>query len=202
MKIYYYAAATNRVDIDSFQSRIKRLLRQAGANVLSNTDRASSLTRDDLAAISAAGAIAIDTMDALVIEGTETDARVGYLLAYAIAKQKPTLYLHERRSERDDALALLDKKSIPKTLVVQSYLKRNLDDHVLAFLQSFSNLAVTEPPTIKFTLRITKTIERFLEYRTHNTKMTKADFLREEIDAIMKKDHAFWQWLKKQKPNI
>lgn len=199
MKIYYYAATTNRLDIASYQSRIKRLLRQTGAEVMSNTDRTAALSRDDLDAIAATGAIALDTMDALVIEGTEPDTRVGYLLAYAIAKQKPTLYLHERRTERQDALSLLDAKAIPATLKVRAYLKRNLDESVQNFLRSFSSLSVTEPPTIKFTLRITKTIERFLEYRTRNTKLTKADFLREEIDAIMKKDHRFWQWLKKQK---
>lgn len=199
MKIYYYAAATNRLDVDSYQSRIKRLLRQSGAEIITNLDRSTQPTKDDLEAIAATGVTALDTMDALVIEGTETDANVGYLLAYAIAKQKPTLYLYERRTERRDALSLIDKKAIPTTLAVRAYLKRNLDESVQGFLRTFENLTITEPPTIKFTLRITKTIERFLEYKTRNTKLTKADFLREEIDAIMKNDHRFWQWLKKQK---
>lgn len=199
MRVYLYTPATNRLDLSSFHGRIKRLLRQAGAAVTTNTERtADGLSAAELEAIEAAGGIALDTMDAVVIEATESDSRVGYLLAYAVARQKPTLFLYHKRSGQPELLTLLDKRAAPKTLVIKGFLSDNLDEVLQNFLRGFKELEVTEQPTVKFTLRLTKTMEKYLSYKTHNTETTKADWLRDEIDAKMKKDEAFWKWLKRQ----
>jgi len=72
MKLYFYGASTNRVDLDSSYSRIKRLLRQTGAELTASTERLeTTLTREELIKLEEAGEIALDTMDAFIIEGTE-----------------------------------------------------------------------------------------------------------------------------------
>lgn len=47
-------------------------------------------------------------------------------------------------------------------------------------------------PRRKFTLRITDAIENFLHYKTHNTKLSKADYLRGQIEKLMEDDKG-WQ---------
>ncbi|MFH0952191.1 MAG: hypothetical protein V1838_03285 [Patescibacteria group bacterium] len=202
MKLYFYGAPTNRVDLDNSYGRIKRLLRQTGAELTASTERLeTTMTKEELEKLKKAGEIALDKMDAFIIEGSEADAQAGYLLAFAVARQKPTLYLYERRGQLPVILKNLDKKSIPKTLEVKGYLKENLDEILQNFLRGLGSLKVEEVPNIKFTLRITKTIEKYLHYKTHNTDKSKADFIREEIDGKMKKDSKFWDWLKKQREN-
>ncbi|MBU1167747.1 GAF domain-containing protein, partial [Patescibacteria group bacterium] len=47
-------------------------------------------------------------------------------------------------------------------------------------------------PNIKFTLRISKEIDRYLNWKVHNTKKTKADFLREAIlEDLMEPDEEY-----------
>ena len=55
-----------------------------------------------------------------------------------------------------------------------------------------------ETPTIKFTLRITPRIERFLHWKTHNTKVSKADFLRELIERLIDQDEDYQRFVGKK----
>lgn len=48
-----------------------------------------------------------------------------------------------------------------------------------------------DQPSIKFTLRITPRIEKYLSWKIKNTEKTKADYLRGEIEKIMEEDDEF-----------
>ena len=56
-----------------------------------------------------------------------------------------------------------------------------------------------EVPTIKFTLRFTPRAERYLRWKTHNTKVSKADFLRNLIDASINSDENYQKNLRSQR---
>lgn len=62
--------------------------------------------------------------------------------------------------------------------------------------QKARNIDPDKKPTIKFTLRISKEIERYLKWKVHNTDKSKADFLREVIvDDLIANDTAYQEFL-------
>jgi GAF domain-containing protein len=59
------------------------------------------------------------------------------------------------------------------------------------------NIDPDKKPTIKFTLRISKEIERYLTWKIHNTDQSKADFLRNLLtEDVIKNDHDYQDFLK------
>lgn len=48
-----------------------------------------------------------------------------------------------------------------------------------------------DKPNIKFTLRITPRIEKYLSWKIQNTDRTKADYLREEVERLIDEDDEF-----------
>ena len=75
---------------------------------------------------------------------------------------------------------------------MQSYARRELEDKVAQFINEVgSGKGIKERPNIKFTLRVTSRMERYLDWKSKKLKKTKADFLREFIGEIMDKDEGF-----------
>lgn len=58
------------------------------------------------------------------------------------------------------------------------------------------NIDPDKKPTIKFTLRISKEIERYLKWKIHNTDQSKADFLRNLLtEDVIKNDQQYQDFL-------
>jgi len=73
-----------------------------------------------------------------------------------------------------------------------------LESVIVDFLHTVEKGEGRELPTIKFTLRVTTRIERYLHWKTNNTKITKADFLRELIENLIDKDQDYQRFVKKE----
>ena len=139
-------------------------------------------------------------MDALIIEGTRPLSESGYLIAIALAHHKPILYLSEKGKLISKNLLHLQKdKETAKFLSLEYYTENNLEKIVLDFLQTVEKGEGREAPTIKFTLRLTSRIERYLYWKTHNTKISKADFLRELIEGLIDKDDEYQRFIGEKK---
>lgn len=138
-------------------------------------------------------------MQAVIVEGSTSDPQSGYLLAYAMAEKKPLLYLYQRGEVAPEVLRYMNLKEIPKHITIATYRPDTLEAVVSQFLGSVGNVKIREVPRIKFTLRLTSTIDDFLDYKTHNTKLSKADYLRQEIEKLIDLDEKFQQFLKKRK---
>jgi hypothetical protein len=61
---------------------------------------------------------------------------------------------------------------------------------------------VKEIPRIKFTLRITPTIDEYLDWKSQEVKLKKADFLRDEIDQLIAKDAEFQKYLERKRRRL
>jgi hypothetical protein len=194
MRVYFYGPKTEKVKLQENYELVLKVLKNAQLEVFSNLKPMS--LPEEIEEMEKMGKQALDGMDALIIDGSNSDPRVGYLVAYAISQKKPALYLYERGSEQD-ILKYLVSKNIPDSLVIKNYLKNNLEKSVIDFLKSIKGHEIREVPKIKFTLRITPTIEKYLNFKTLNTKKSKADFLREYIEKMMKLDDEFEKYLKK-----
>lgn len=193
MKVYFYGPETNRRDLEADYAVIRKALKRADVWLSSNTERQEvDLPLEDREQAEALQQPLLETMDAIVINGTHSDQQAGYLVAFAITTKKPTLFLYKRGTV-PDLFRHLTAKAVPKWVNVAAYLDANLERRVEEFLAGAAGIAVREVPRIKFTLRITRSIERYLTLKTQNTKLTKADWLREQIEKLMKDDE---QWRK------
>lgn len=188
MKIYFYGPETSRRELLDHYEVIAKVLKRNGVLLSSNVARREvNLPAEDIAQAEASGQPLLDQMDALVIDGTISDQQAGYLVAFAITTRKPTLFLYTRGIV-PELFKHLTTKEIPRWLTVTAYLPKNLETKVEAFLGTVQGAKVREVPRIKFTLRITKSIEQYLAFKTNNTKLTKADWLRAEIEKLMEND--------------
>lgn len=156
----------------------------------------TGFSNQDLEKINQAGEVMVERMDALIIEGSRPLPESGYLIAIALAHHKPILYLSEKGKLINKNLLHLQKdKGTAKFLQLQYYTDKNLEKIILDFLQTVEKGEGREAPTIKFTLRINSRIERFLYWKTHNTKVSKADFLRELIERLIDNDQEYQKFV-------
>ncbi|MFA5070533.1 MAG: hypothetical protein WC528_04610 [Patescibacteria group bacterium] len=195
MKIYFFAAKTEKKRLNDNYETISRILRAAGIDLYSNLKERS--LPSDLAEVRDSGGLVLDQMEAFIIEGTESAADIGYLLALAISQKKPALYLYEKGAGSQEVLKYLSEKNIPASLKVRNYEKDSLEKVLIDFLKTLKGREIREVARIKFTLRITSSIEKYLYYKTHNTPKSKADFLREYIERMIKLDEDYQEFLKR-----
>lgn len=197
MKVYLYTPPTERRDLLVNYTRIKGALKPVeGLWLSSNTERHEvNLPPESLTRAEETRTPLLDQVDALIVEGSTADSQAGYLLAYAISTGKPCLYLYERRGTTQ-LFQHLKPAQVPKSISAVRYTRANLSETIHSFLGTVAGVEIREAPRIKFTLRITKTIEQYLAFRTANTPLTKADWLRSEIEQLMREDPKFRDFLR------
>ncbi|MFH1235888.1 MAG: hypothetical protein V1685_03035 [Parcubacteria group bacterium] len=159
----------------------------------------TNVSTETVAEFAAAGAPLLDAMQAIIVEGSTQDPQTGYLLAYALAEKRPLLYLYTRGEVAPDVLRYMNVRDIPKFVTVATYRPETLPTIVERFLGRVGDVRVREVPRIKFTLRLTDTLDQFLDFRVRNTKKTKADFLRDHLDREADRDDEFQRFLKKRR---
>ncbi|MFH1598027.1 MAG: hypothetical protein ABIB97_03065 [Patescibacteria group bacterium] len=194
MKVYFFGPATSKTKMCQTYGTILSLLKKADLEVYSNQEPTD--LSEELSQIYQSGGMILDKMEAFIIEGSTPDQEIGYFLAYALSQKKPTLYLSEKSHQIKSTLKYLKSKSTPKFLQITTYSQKNIEEQLIKFLQLIKAGKIKEIPSIKFTLRITPSIERFLHWKTHNTDKSKADFLRQDIEEMIKKDDKYQRFLR------
>lgn len=135
---------------------------------------------------------ALERVDAIVLEITQTNPDVQYILAQAIILQKPTLCLYAKNQEPREMLSHLSKKTIPKCITVKCYSQSTLQEVVNKFIESVEPTAPTEEiPNIKFTLRLTATLDKYLEWLARERNINKAEYMRSLIKKQMDQDEKY-----------
>lgn len=191
MHIYFYGPHTTKADLRATYRQVKAVLSQTDIFVSTNTeDDEVQVSAELLAETTQSYTPLLERMDAFIIEGTTSDPETGFLLAHAMALHKPTLYLYERGTV-PQVFNHLTQRELPKHIRVVAY-DSDPSRAVMDFLRSIEGVKIREIPRLKFTLRITTSIEEYLHFKTHNTKLSKADYLREQIEGLMEKDDD-WQ---------
>ncbi len=199
MHVYFFAAPTKQSDLRAASALIKETLAQTDLYVSTNTEAEEvQVSAEVLAESKESDTPLLEQMDAFIIEGTVSDPEIGFLLAHAIALKKPTLYLYQRGTV-PQVFSRLSRRELPGFVKVLAYDGEKVGSQVLAFLKSIEGVVIREVPRIKFTLRITTSIEEYLHFKTHNTKLSKADYLREQIERQMKTDDDWQEYQKKRR---
>ncbi len=188
MTLYAYLPKLFSKELKEVEEQLVRLLERTGETVVLSTRPVP----EELAARDPEQN-PLDLVDAIILEGTEPDPEVGYLLAYAIGQKKPLLHLTRKGHNRQNPLETFTKSHrLPSSLVMAHYDPKSLERIVVQFLGRLDGITFTEVADIKFTLRITPSIERYLDWKAKQGKITKADFMRHVLnDEMIAKDEAY-----------
>ncbi|MEK7202722.1 MAG: hypothetical protein AAB653_00165 [Patescibacteria group bacterium] len=198
MKVYFsgnlslYPQWRRRLD------EILRILGQAGVLVVSNLQPESpqEIFKQDLQQVEQSGEVLLEKVDAIIIEGTHPTFENGHLIALALTHQKSVLYLVEKGFSIDKNLVRLQKdRKVGGLLLLENYTAQSLERKILDFLQIVEMGVNRDLPNIKFTLRITQKIERYLRWKAKKSKLTKADFLRAKIEEMIEGDEGFKKYV-------
>jgi len=188
MKIYFYANPEMRGGRQKTISRIISFLKASGVTVFSDSSP-SMMIDQDLENAQKTGQMMISQIDAVIIEGTVPSFESGHILALSIASKKPILYFVQSKENVDVNLAALEKDKVAgKYLTIEKYAEKDIETKIIHFLSTTEKGEIRQIPNIKFTLRITQKIERYLQWKARKFGFTKADFLRNAIEEMIESD--------------
>jgi len=188
MRIYYFANVKNPAQLLIFQEA-SQLLRKYGVSTVDNVK-----SKPDFELGEQGG---IDQIDAVIIDASGSDAEAGYLLAVAIAHKKPVLYLLPAGTQLDASVkALTFNKAIKDYLRVEFFLSANFVKKIKEFLQYLDQDIGKEAHSVKFTLRLTPKLERYLNWKAEQSGRNKADYVRTYLEELMKTDEEYKNRLK------
>lgn len=200
IRAYFYGPPTTKRGLNGVYDAIKGVCQRADVVLSTNTEEEEiNLPSETIAEHRATGVPLLDAMQAILVEGSTPDPQAGYLLAYALAEKRPLLYLYARGEVAPEVLRYLNLKDIPKHIVIATYAPDRVERVVEDFLRQLGDIKIREVPRIKFTLRLTTTIDQYLDFKTRNTKKAKADYLREDIEQRIEQDEEFQRFLRKRK---
>lgn len=179
-----FVASSPKEPYKTIGRRIERIVQRLGFRALNNHSNPPRSSEEE----------SVDSIKGVICEMSEPEQDTLYSLAMGLMQKKPVLYLYQGKTAGKEFLRNLDKSQRDQ-LTIASYTAEDLDGHIAHFLTGVE--AHPEPgdiPNIKFTLRITKRIEEYLAWRTHNLPMSKADFLRNMIEEMMASDDEYQRY--------
>lgn len=199
MKLYY-CANIEKIEDKYWKDRyflIHQLLIKNGASLISNIEKVITRGENE-----ARKSISYEQVEAVIIEGTETFSDMIYIIATALAYKKPVLYLMEKGHLIPDQLEYIRKdENLGENFFLKFYSKsskKDLEGIILDFLELLeSGNLLTEKVNVKFTLRISPRAERYLNWKALGDKKSKAQYLRDTIDNMIKEDPQYKSFLKK-----
>lgn len=187
MRIYFF---TPDKELTETHRHFIRILSENGTQVLSNVGDSSVIPESEARRLEESGEPLLAKVDGLVIDGSRLDPQSGYLVAYAVTNHKPVLYLMPKGIVLEESLRQLENnRTSGRFFAMKYYSQATLEKILKDFIKKVELVSGIEVPMLKFTLRITPSIDRYLQWKTHNTTLTKADFLRKAvIEEVIKKD--------------
>ena len=191
MKVYFYSKEkVSDLERKQIQEKIVESLYKNGVLALSNFLPPTTDSQ-----------LSFSNMDGLIIEGDDVVSDVGYLIAKALSQKKPILYLLPKGTALPDQIRdLINDENLKKNFILKFYNLKTINSLLLEFIDIIETGELRkEVSTIKFTLRFTPRAERYLRWRTHNTKVSKADLLRGLIDETIKNDEKYQKNLRSQR---
>ena len=192
MKIYFYS----KKEEDNKEQRaaheiIFKFLNDNGLTVFSNLlDKAGTEPQ-----------VSLENMNGLIIEGKGSAAEAGYLIALSLSQNRPLLYLLPKGKELPEQLRpLLNNDKLKKLFLFKYYSNRILWNILVDYLDIIETGELRrEAPTVKFTLRFTPRVDRYLNWKSKRIKIPKTDFLRKLVDDLIKSDEEYQGQLRKGK---
>lgn len=200
MNAYFFAEMHRQQEPPQEFKTILKALRDYGINPITNVDDPEQwgIHNEIVKKTEENGETLLSKTDIIVIEATNQHPEVSYLIAQAAMYNKPTLCLYQHGHERHTTLNHLSKQPNLDFLCIEAYTKNTVHRVLLQFLKTTKSIEVQDTvPSIKFTLRISPRLERYLEWQAKKNETTKARYLRNEIEETMKRNEHYRLFLRK-----
>ena len=198
MKIYY-CVNLEKMDDKEWEKKyisIHRFLVKNGVSLVSNVEKKMVKGENE-----ARKSISYDQIEAVIIEGTHIASDTVYIIATALAYKKPVLYLMEKGHQIPDQLSYIRKdKNLGKNFFLKFYKStgKEVEKVIFDFLGLLeSGSLIKEKVNVKFTLRISPRIERYLNWKALNIKKSKAQYVRDTLNKTATEDKTYKSFLKK-----
>ena len=207
MKIYY-CANLDKLKDKKWEKRyisIHKFLVKSGVNLISNVEKNIVQGENE-----ARKSISYSQIEAVIIEGTHIASDTVYIIATALAYKKPVLYLMEKGHLIPNQLSYIrDDNNLGENFFLKFYKsqrgkdKSNLNEVILDFLGLLgSGKLIKERVNVKFTLRISPRLERYLNWKALSAKKSKAEYVRDSLNKITNEDESYKSFLKKGHQNF
>ncbi|GEM_PF-709359 len=183
MRLYYFISHGEK-QLRKSHYEIYDFLHEMGVDIFSNVScfQTGKMSRQELRDLEQTGDLLIGKMNGLIIEASNFSGEIGYFLALALGQKKRVLYLHEEGTRVNQMLSFILKEySVGHLVSIVSYTRGNILKKIQDFVSHVEIPGKREKASIKFTLRITPRIDRYLFWKSRKLRVSKADFLRERI---------------------
>lgn len=193
MIIYFYGNLHSTPALQKRFVEIVDIVKKRNLQILSNL-KSQRAEIEELSNIVQTNTLLIEKVDGLIIEATNPSYESAHLIALALTHKKLVLYLVEEGKYIDKNFYKLEEdKQAKKYFRIARYLPDSLGQILDDFINVLEKgLGLTKSkPEIKFTLRLTEQMEKYLNWKSGHTKKTKADFLRMKIEDLMREDERF-----------
>jgi len=191
MKIFFQADKKGSKELKEINQLIIEILQENGVDYYTNL-KPERIENENI--------FMFDQINAVVIEDSSLKNEANYILALALSQKKPILYLVRKGSVlKEEIRELTNNKKLSAYFKLKYYCNENLKSVVSKFIDLIgAGDARKELATVKFTLRMTPKMERYLTWKVNNTKMKKADYLRILLNEIIESDQDYTEFLKKE----
>lgn len=177
IKIYLYKSGDDLKKPSPLFLRFKQIIENLGFKILEDTPKKRAN---------------LDKADVFIVEVSEPNPQVGYIVAYAISRRKPVFCLYLPKINPED-LAYLSQGISAKLIKIQKYTPEILPTVLEGYLRQKQKGEIS---TTKFTLRVPASFVEYLAWKKKQTGRSKASIIRDEfVDRIIEKDKEFQQYL-------
>lgn len=197
MKIYFYAAENAGLPYKKRLLNIIENLKLTEQTVITNLNKISIENfRAEFHLADSAGDLLIKKIDGLIIDDNAPLSEISYLIALALSYRKPILYLIAKGQVIDQTIEkFINNTTAAKFFKIRYYTANNLESQIADFLKTIPENEAAKAD-IKFTLRLTIELDKYLAWRSRRNRTTKANLVRKIlIEQIMRNDEKYHEYL-------
>lgn len=188
MKIFFQANPNVAEELKVKYQQILKIFQKNEADYLTNLEP-ERLEQVEI--------LIFNQIQAVIIEGTKLNPEANYILALALSQKKPILFLLNKGSALSEQIkAIIKNKKLTENFLLCFYNEKNLEKQLNYFFDYIGGARKKELATIKFTLRLTPKMERYLSWKIANTTLKKADYLRNILGKVIEEDEEYKKFLR------
>ena len=175
IKLYFYKSGEDIKKPSSLYKRFIQVIENLGFKILLDTPKKRAN---------------LDKADVFIVEVSEPNPQVGYIVAYAISRRKPVFCLYLPKIRPED-LSYLTHGISAKLVRIQKYTPEVLPMALEGYLRQKQSKEIS---TTKFTLRVPASFVEYLAWKKKQTGRSKASIIRDDfVNKVIERDKDFQQ---------
>ena len=181
IRVYFHKSGEDLLKPSSLFQRFTQIIENLGFSVLLDTEKKKAN---------------LDKADIFIVEVSNLNPQVGYVVAYAVSRRKPVLCLYLPKVKHEE-LSYLSQGISSKILKIQKYTPELLPSVLEGYLRQKQRREVS---TTKFTLRVPASFVGYLSWKKKQSGRSKASIIRDEfVTKVIDKDKEFQQFLSRKR---